>query len=73
MTAASSSLSLSGHAPFPYEGEMEAPRPDDASAASVAEEDEGIDAAVFVPYEPTIPICNAREHPADIAESASLS
>lgn len=52
---------------------MEAPRPDDASAANVAEEDEGIDAAVFVPYEPTVPIRNAQPHPADIAESASLS
>ena len=53
---------------------MEAPKPDDyAAAANVAEEEEGVEAEIFVPYVPTIPIRNARAHPADIAESASLS
>lgn len=48
---------------------MEAPKPDDDAAAT--NEEEGSE--VFVPYVPSIPIPNARQHPADIAESASLS
>ena len=47
--------------------------PPDVVAAAAAEEEEGIESEVFVPYVPTIPIRNAKKHPADIAESASLS
>ena len=61
-----------GSAPRPKrEREMEAPKPDNDAAAT--NEEEGLESEVFVPYVPSIPIPNARQHPADIAESASLS
>lgn len=43
-----------------------------AVAANIADEEEGRESEVFVPYLPTIPIRGAKPHPADIAESASL-
>jgi hypothetical protein len=52
---------------------METPKPEDAAAAAANIAEEEVDSEVFVPYVPTIPIRDAKRHPADIAESASLA